>query len=109
MSKVRERDMRRILSAALRENRAPTDMEMSEALSIALLRKLLAEGKTTIAAMREQVGGADRETTIRKMAKTLAYHQMQMEVAKDFSSVTMPDGLRETLSGLAGRKKHNET
>jgi hypothetical protein len=55
-----------------------------------------------IAKLREQFGGLDRERTIRKAAKAIAYYTAQVEVINENGriGVTVPSGLMETMAAL---------
>jgi hypothetical protein len=52
------RDIRRILGRAVLEGRAPTEIEVAEALCLKLIRDSLRDGKLTLPLLRKQFGGA---------------------------------------------------
>jgi hypothetical protein len=94
-------DAERILGPAMRAGRAPSDTEVAEFL-MHCLRDLLAEGEVTIAALRKQFGGIDRERTIRKSAKALAWYYARIAITERHGGFAMrfPDGLAETFAAL---------
>ena len=57
MTKQDARDIRRILGRAVLEGREPTEMEVSEALCLKLVRDSLRDGKFTLPLLRKQFGG----------------------------------------------------
>jgi hypothetical protein len=95
-------DMDRIFGAAKRAGRLPSEEEVSELMLLKLVRDAVAAGKFSIAALRKQFGGIDKERTIRKAAKALTFYHLQIRVIEDADGVgmTVPDGLRETFAAL---------
>jgi hypothetical protein len=102
ITKADRADAVRIFGAAAKAGRAPTDAETYELAMLKFIRDELAKGTMKIAKLREQFGGLDRERTIRKAAKAIAYYTAQVEVINEGGrmGVTVPPGLRETMAAL---------
>jgi hypothetical protein len=102
ITKADEADAARIFGKAAKAGRMPTDAETYELAMLKFIRDELASGKMTIAKLREQFGGLDRERTIRNAAKAIAYYTTQVEVIDSGHgmAVTVPPGLMETMAAL---------
>ena len=108
ITKADEADAVRIFDA--KAGRMPTDAETYELMMLKFIRDELAKGKMKIPKLREQFGGLDRERTIRKAAKAIAYYTAQVEVINENGriGVTVPSGLMETMAALRDDDKINE-
>jgi hypothetical protein len=103
-------DLNRIFGVAKKAGRMPTEAESYELMTLKFIRDSLAEGKMTIAKLRSQFGGLERERTIRNAAKAINYYAIQTEVIYEDGgmAVTVPPGLLETMAALRDDDKINE-
>jgi hypothetical protein len=102
------KDMDRVWGPAKRAARYPSEAELLEVIYLKVVRDKLRDGKLNIRSMKAQFGGHDRESTIRKAAKVLAYYHNQIDVLEDADGipvgVTVPPGLKETIEAIRGKE-----